>query len=99
MGDLGSHSVALFDLPKCVFRPVGSNRKERRLCAAEKFPAHYAIPAHSHPADENVVVVSDALTFGMGDKLMRDAGHNKTLTPGGFVLMPAAMNHYAFTNA
>ena len=26
-----------------------------------KFPAHYAIPAHSHPTDENVVVVSGAL--------------------------------------
>src|SRR5262245_44979082 len=34
-----------------------------------KFPAHYAIPAHSHPTDENVVIVSGALTFGMGDKL------------------------------
>ena len=32
-----------------------------------KFPAHYAIPAHSHPTDEHVVVVSGALTFGMGD--------------------------------
>jgi quercetin dioxygenase-like cupin family protein len=62
-----------------------------------KFPAHYAIPAHSHPTDENVVVVSGALTFGMGDKLVRGAGKNKTLTAGGFALMPAGMNHYAFT--
>ena len=61
-----------------------------------KFPAHYAIPAHSHPTDENVVVVSGALTFGMGDKLVRGAGQNKTLTEGGFALMPAGMNHYAF---
>ena len=38
-----------------------------------KFPAYYAIPAHSHPTDENVVVVSGALTFGMGDKLSRKA--------------------------
>lgn len=37
-----------------------------------KFPAHYAIPAHSHPTDEHVVVVSGALTFGMGDKRCRD---------------------------
>ena len=61
-----------------------------------KFPANYAIPAHSHPTDENVVVVSGALTFGMGDKLVRGAGQNKTLTEGGFALMPAGMNHYAF---
>jgi quercetin dioxygenase-like cupin family protein len=62
-----------------------------------KFPAHYAIPAHSHPTDENVVVVSGALTFGMGDKLARDSKENKTLVTGGFALMPADMNHYAFT--
>ena len=36
-----------------------------------KFPANYAIPAHSHPTDENVVVVTGALTFGMGDKLSK----------------------------
>jgi quercetin dioxygenase-like cupin family protein len=64
-----------------------------------KFPAGYAIPAHSHPTDENVVVVSGALTFGMGDKLIRDDAKNKTLTAGGFALMPAGMNHYAFTTA
>ena len=64
-----------------------------------KFPAHYAIPAHSHPTDENVVVVSGALTFGMGDTLIRDDAKNKTLTAGGFALMPSGMNHYAFTTA
>lgn len=62
-----------------------------------KFPAHYAVPAHSHPTDENVVVISGALTFGMGEKLLRGTADNKTLTAGGFALMPAGMNHYAFT--
>jgi hypothetical protein len=64
-----------------------------------KFPAHYAIPAHSHPTDENVVVVFGALTFGMGDNLLRAATANKTLTSGGFALMPAGMNHFAYTSA
>jgi quercetin dioxygenase-like cupin family protein len=62
-----------------------------------KFPANYAIPAHSHPTDEHVVVTSGALTFGMGDKLKKDAAGNKTLAPGGFALMPANMNHFALT--
>lgn len=62
-----------------------------------KFPANYAIPAHSHPTDEHVVVTSGALTFGMGDKLHKGSAANKTLTSGGFALMPAHMNHYAFT--
>jgi hypothetical protein len=64
-----------------------------------KFPANYAIPAHSHPTDEHVVVVSGALTFGMGDALKKDGGANKTLAVGGFALMPANMNHFAYTTA
>jgi quercetin dioxygenase-like cupin family protein len=64
-----------------------------------KFPANYAIPAHSHPTDEHVVVVSGALTFGMGDELTKGASTNQTLPPGGFALMPADMNHFAYTTA
>lgn len=64
-----------------------------------KFPAHYEIPAHSHPTDENVVVVSGMLSFGMGDKLNKQNSGNKSLSPGGFALMPANMNHFAYTGA
>ena len=56
------------------------------------------MPAHSHPTDEHVVVVAGSLTFGMGDKLTKTAG-NKTLGVGGFALMPANMNHFAYTTA
>ena len=63
-----------------------------------KFPANYAIPAHSHPTDEHVVVTSGAVTFGMGEKLTRSAT-NKTLGVGGFALMPTGMNHFAYTTA
>jgi quercetin dioxygenase-like cupin family protein len=64
-----------------------------------KFPANYAIAAHSHPTDENVVIVSGALNFGMGDKLDKKAAGNKTLGVGGYALMPAGMNHFAYTGA
>jgi quercetin dioxygenase-like cupin family protein len=63
-----------------------------------KFPANYAIPAHSHPTDENVVVVSGAVTFGMGNKLTKTAS-NTTLTVGGYALQPAGVNHFAYTGA
>jgi quercetin dioxygenase-like cupin family protein len=63
-----------------------------------KFPASYAIPAHSHPTDEHVVVLSGALTFGMGEALSKGAATNKTLAVGGFALMPAQMNHFAYTS-
>jgi quercetin dioxygenase-like cupin family protein len=62
-----------------------------------KFPANYTIPPHSHPTDENVVVLSGAVTFGMGDQLIKDTVSNRTLTVGGFALMPANMNHFAYT--
>jgi len=60
-----------------------------------KFPANYNIPAHSHPTDENVAVVSGTLLLGMGDKLDRNTG--TAVPPGGYALAPANMNHYAFT--
>jgi quercetin dioxygenase-like cupin family protein len=63
-----------------------------------KFPPNYAIQAHSHPTDENVVVVSGAFTMGSGDKLTKGAG-NKVLGVGGYALVPTGFNHYAYTTA
>ncbi len=71
--------------------PMASEPYSVRL----KFPAGYAIPAHSHPTDENVTVVSGRLFMGMGDKLDRAAG--RPLGVGGFAMMPAGANHYAYT--
>ena len=76
---------------------AGDPTKPAPYAVRLKFPANYAIPAHSHPTDENVVVVTGAVTFGMGDKLNKTAATNKTLPSGGYALMPAQMNHYAFT--
>jgi quercetin dioxygenase-like cupin family protein len=75
----------------------GDPTKSAPYAVRLKFPANYAIPAHSHPTDENVVVVSGGLTFGMGDKLAKGAAANKTLAIGGYALMPANMNHFAYT--
>jgi len=62
-----------------------------------KFPANYGIPAHSHPGDENVTVISGALHIGMGSKLDRKAG--TALSPGSYALLPAGMNHFAYTRS
>ena len=75
--------------------PMGNGAYAVRV----RMPAHYAIPAHSHPTDENVVVTAGSLTFGMGDKLSKTAKDNKTLQVGGFALMPTGMNHYAYAGA
>jgi hypothetical protein len=60
-----------------------------------KMPAGYKIPAHWHPTDEQVTVLSGTLAIGMGDKL--DETKGMTLRAGGFGVAPAHMNHYAWT--
>ena len=59
-----------------------------------KMPAGYRIPAHQHPHSERVTVISGELNFGMGDKL--DEKGAQKLGPGGFVDLPANINHFAF---
>jgi quercetin dioxygenase-like cupin family protein len=71
--------------------PMGDSLFSLRL----KFPANYRIPAHSHPKDEHVTVLSGTLFMGMGEKLDTKAG--KALGVGGFGLMPANANHFAYT--
>jgi Domain of unknown function (DUF4437) len=60
-----------------------------------RFPANYALPPHWHSMTERVTVLSGTLNVGMGDKLDRRA--SQALEPGGFVSLPAKMNHFAFT--
>src|SRR5262245_22614816 len=77
---------------------AGDPGKPAAYAVRLKFPANYAIPAHSHPTDENVVVVTGGLTVGMGDKLAKGAPANKVLPTGGFAMLPARMNHFAYTS-
>ena len=62
-----------------------------------KMPANYKLPAHHHPTTENVTVVSGSFHAGMGDKLDSDKG--QAFVPGGFVSLPAGMNHFAWATA
>jgi hypothetical protein len=60
-----------------------------------KFPANYAIPAHSHPAVERVTVLSGSFHMGTGDKL--DKAKTVALTPGAIGIMQAGTNHFGWT--
>ena len=73
----------------------GDPTKPGTFVIRAKMPAGYKIPAHHHPTDEYVTVISGDLTLGMGDKL--DPAKGVTLAPGGFVKAEANMNHYAFS--
>ena len=62
-----------------------------------KIPAGYKIPAHHHPTDEYLTVISGDFSLGMGDKL--DETKSADLTAGGFAEAPAQMNHFAWTKS
>src|SRR4029453_12815203 len=61
-----------------------------------RFPANYNIAPHWHSMAEAVTVMSGAFHIGMGDTLDRES--TQRLEPGGFVLLPAKMHHYAWTS-
>ena len=59
-----------------------------------KFPADFLVPAHSHPGDETVrVITGGPLHYGMGDKA--GVGTPGTLEKGYHVTLGANMNHWA----
>jgi hypothetical protein len=60
-----------------------------------KLPANYKIPAHWHPTDESVTVLSGSFMMGFGDKL--DVTKATAFPIGGFCVTPAKTSHYAFT--
>ena len=74
---------------------AGDPTKTGNYTVRLKFPANYDIPAHSHPTDENVAIVSGELFMAMGTKLDRKIGQG--LGVGGFALMPAGADHFAYT--
>ncbi|MDB5434710.1 MAG: anti-ECFsigma factor, ChrR [Phenylobacterium sp.] len=85
--------------PKGVQMAVlsGDPAKAGQFVIRLKMPADYKIPAHHHPTDEYVTVVSGDLGLGMGDKL--DPAKSAALTAGGFAVAPKGMSHYAFSKS
>ena len=76
---------------------AGDPSKEGPYVVRLKMPANYKVPAHHHPTTEDVTILSGSFHAGMGDKL--DADKGQTFEPGGFISMPAGMNHYAWTTS
>ena len=75
----------------------GDPTKEGMFTIRLKFPANYAVPPHHHPTDELVTVIDGQVSAGMGDTV--DRAKAATLNDAGYVVMPANMNHYAFTTS
>ncbi|MBV8154953.1 MAG: cupin domain-containing protein [Candidatus Eremiobacteraeota bacterium] len=60
-----------------------------------KVPANWSIPAHTHPAIENVTIISGTFYAGIGSKL--DASKVMEYPAGSFISLPANLPHYALT--
>jgi quercetin dioxygenase-like cupin family protein len=75
----------------------GDPGKKGMFAVELKMPANYAVPAHWHPTDETVKVVSGAVHYGMSDKL--DLAKAKALPAGQSVTMKAKMHHWVHASA
>ena len=71
----------------------GDPGKEGFFAIRLQMPAGYKIPAHTHPTDEHVTVISGTCNFGMG--LKYDDAAAKEMPAGAYVVMPAGMQHFA----
>jgi quercetin dioxygenase-like cupin family protein len=56
------------------------------------FPDGYQFPAHWHPNDENLTVLSGSFQLGMGDK--PDPSKLTTYEAGDYLFMPATKPHF-----
>jgi quercetin dioxygenase-like cupin family protein len=75
----------------------GDPGKEGMFTIRLQMPAGYKIPAHTHPTDEHVTVISGTCMFGMGPKF--DEATAKEMPAGAYVVMPAGMQHFAGTKS
>ncbi|WP_341486829.1 cupin domain-containing protein [Pararhizobium sp. A13] len=72
----------------------GDPTKEGLFALRLKVPSGYAIPPHTHPADEVVTVISGTINLGMGETADRSA--TKALPAGSFFALPPDMAHFAY---
>jgi quercetin dioxygenase-like cupin family protein len=72
----------------------GDPAKEGQFIYRLKVPAGYKVPAHTHPNDENVTVLSGTFHIGTGEKLDETKGEG--LKAGGYMHMPKGIRHFAW---
>jgi quercetin dioxygenase-like cupin family protein len=73
----------------------GDMSKDGMFVARLKFPANYKVPAHTHPVDEIVTVISGEFRLGMGKEF--NQAQLKPYSAGGLIAMPPGTEHFAET--
>lgn len=86
-------------LPKGAEMAVlaGDPTKPGMFVVRLRMPAGYRVPAHHHPTDELVTLLSGECGFGMGDKL--DPAKGTMVRAGDFVRAVAGMNHFVWATS
>lgn len=70
----------------------GDPSKQALFTVRLDFPDGYRLPAHWHPTDEHVTVISGTFLVGMGDSI--DLSKTMALAAGGFITAAANMHHF-----
>src|SRR3990170_4559514 len=88
--------IIVFAISMIVASNIIAEEKQEGLVTMRlKFPPHYKLAPHTHPADERVTVISGTLFFGMGDNV--DAKKAKALKAGSFFIMPPNTGMFGWT--
>jgi hypothetical protein len=72
---------------------AGDPSKEGPFTLRLMAPDGYTVPAHWHPTDENVTVISGSFGIGLGDKV--DKAEVRFLSPGSYVRLTKEERHFA----
>lgn len=73
----------------------GDPEKPGPFIARVKLPANFQIPVHTHSINEYDTVLSGTLYLGTGKNA--DVNQAQAIPAGAFVMIPAHIQHYAFT--
>lgn len=74
----------------------GDPGKEGLFALRVKFPAGYAVPAHTHPVDEIVTIISGTFKLGMGESADKSAA--QPFPAGSFFALPPETAHFVYVD-
>lgn len=73
----------------------GSSKQDGLFTIRVEFPANYILPAHFHPKDERVTVISGSVYIGFGE--VADTAKGTEFKAGDFYINPAQSQHFVYT--
>ena len=73
----------------------GSSKQDGLFTIRVQFPPNYILPAHFHPKDERVTVISGSVFIGFGE--LADTSKGTEFKAGDFYINPAQSHHFVYT--